>query len=263
MLANESAPRRSRRSRPGAPIRLAGIALALALALSLPGVSQDTGEGAAEPPQEEQPGESEVELGAGEEEVGDDEEEVVEGDPESREPLWRLSTRLGNRAELAFPTGHRDLPRVAIKGSPTGVAWHIRLGLGPFPLDGKEGYMLHFQARSDLPRKLSVGLAQLRRPYRALTPVFEVETTPLWGVYHVRFVPEEGEEVAAIMFNLGGSRHSVEVTGLELIRGSDRAVVVQGPEGRAERPARTVTPEPAATAAGESAPGGAPAATGR
>ena len=61
---------------------------------------------------------------------------------------WRLNTRSDNQAELKFRGGDRGKPRVEIIVAPTGVLWHIRLGLAAFPLAGQEPHLIRFRARA-------------------------------------------------------------------------------------------------------------------
>ncbi len=153
-----------------------------------------------------------------------------------RRVTWALRNRLGNEAELEFPTGDRSQPRVAIGRVPTGLAWHIRLGLGPFPLEGKTGYAVRFRARADGPREFSVGASQATPPYRGLGTVIEVKVTPLWKSYQTRVFIEEDEDAASLQFNFGGNRYSVELADVRLVRLADEQTVFESPRGQVRRP---------------------------
>jgi peptidoglycan/xylan/chitin deacetylase (PgdA/CDA1 family) len=128
---------------------------------------------------------------------------------------WSFRTARGNTARLMFPSGDRDLVRVAIEKAGT-ERFDIQLNQPRLGVSRNRTYRITFSARADGPRTISVGFALAHEPWTGLGLYETVELVSDWRPFELRFTPQVDEADGRIHFDLGGNDSSVEFAGIAI-----------------------------------------------
>lgn len=127
---------------------------------------------------------------------------------------WNLETH--GVAEASLSPLEEGGIRLAVT-KPSDAGWHVQLNQGGLRVRVGVPYTLTFRARSDQPRRMSVGIGQARAPWRGLGFSEEVRLTDSWCDFRFVFTLEENEENARLNFsNLGTSVGTVALAEVSL-----------------------------------------------
>ena len=139
---------------------------------------------------------------------------AFEGEPLAGE--WRLSVFENNVAELDWLSRDPETLRVQIERLENRVGWCVQLNRAPVSLRSGRCYLLRFEARSDRPRQLAIGVSRNYEPWDNLGLFTKLDLTPEWRLFELDFVSSSDDDNARIHFDLADSDVSVEISKLAL-----------------------------------------------
>jgi len=83
-------------------------------------------------------------------------------------------------------------------------SWHVQLGQAGLKLAAGKTYTVHFRAKADAPRHISVGLGQAHEPWKVFGSL-NVQLTTEWKDFHFSIPVANAEEKARLSFTSLGS----------------------------------------------------------
>lgn len=128
---------------------------------------------------------------------------------------WRMQK---HRDCVARFTPGEDFPqaiRLVIEQS-DGVAEHVRLAHGSFPLEAGGRYQIRFRARAKDEHWLAFGAQQAGTAGRGLSSTFPAKLTNTWQEVAAEFIAPS-EDQAAVVCWFGGQSGVVDVAGIEIV----------------------------------------------
>ena len=146
----------------------------------------------------------------------------------SRRSKWWLRVVAGNVAYLEFPPNKRDMVRIAIKKAETKRNFDIQLSQPRLRVKSNHSYSVHFQARADSPRSLTLGFAKAYGNWDGLGLYREIRLTTEWQNFVEDFIATADEDNARIHFDVGDSDISVEFASV-ILRSLATGEVIQPP----------------------------------
>jgi len=130
---------------------------------------------------------------------------------DARQLKWFLRVANGNDARLEFPSGDRELLRVAIAKSATKEPWDVQLNQHDLPVLADQGYRVCFRARAAGVRVVNVGFSKAHDPWDGLGLYRAFTATTEWQSFSFEFVAPCDDQNGRIHFDLGGDAHTVEL----------------------------------------------------
>ena len=166
----------------------------------------------------------------------DDAQQVQEPSSSNGESKWKWFLRVaeGNVARLVRSPDHPDLLRVDISRNKSEQRYDTQLNLPGLKVQANHRYILNFRARADGPRTISFGFAKGHSPWTTLGLYGEVALTTEWQRVEREFTVTEDEVDARILFDVGSSESSVELSAVTLLDPAVGRFV-----GQVRSPART------------------------
>lgn len=166
-------------------------------------------------------------IGNGAMDLGHGPLRVMNGDSSAKAPAefsqaadgknkWELHTAGGNLARLVFPPDNREPGRVAIEKIATKTPWDIQLNQRGLAVKSHHHYRLHFRARADRRRTISVGFSKGSPPWSNLGLYRRIHMTPEWQSFQIDFVVTEDHDNGRIHFDVGRQKIGVEVSAIIL-----------------------------------------------
>lgn len=134
---------------------------------------------------------------------------------------WLFRAALGNETHLEFTPDDPDMVRIAIETVITRTSFDIQLNLPYLKVEANNGYTVHFRARADRPRSMTLGFAMAHEPWTGLGLYRKIDLTCEWQSFGEYFVAAEDEDNGRIHFDVGGSDISVELASVRLRSASD------------------------------------------
>ena len=129
---------------------------------------------------------------------------------------WELHTAGGNQARLVFPPDNREPGRVAIEKVVTKTPWDIQLNQRRLGVKSRHHYRLHFRARADRRRTISVGFSKGSPPWNNLGLYRKIHVRPEWQSFQIDFVVTADDDNGRIHFDVGRQKIAVEVSAIVL-----------------------------------------------
>ena len=130
------------------------------------------------------------------------------------EQAWWLHLEPGNSAEVQ--SGPSGSVRLDIRAAPTETAWHIQANYERFSVSANQEYELRFRARAEGQRRVGVGVSMAHGPWDNLGLYREIDLSPQWQRFAMRFRPSASDESARIHFDAGGSAIALDWADVEL-----------------------------------------------
>jgi peptidoglycan/xylan/chitin deacetylase (PgdA/CDA1 family) len=143
------------------------------------------------------------------------------GLPGAPEPVlirgkWLFRCAGDNVARLAFPTDRPHDVRIEIERSATPASYDIQLNQPHLAVKAHQKYEVHFRARADRARRLSVGFAQAHEPWHGLGLYATIGLTPEWHDFQLSFLATARDDNGRIHFDVGASDIPIEVSAVSL-----------------------------------------------
>ena len=130
---------------------------------------------------------------------------------------WILEQHQGAKAVVGTTPERDQKSSLHIEIQEAGrEGWHVQLAQSKLVFDHDQPYTLHFRARADAPRRISVAASQAHDPWQALWSS-DIALTPEWREFQFAFSPSATDDNARIVFgNLASAKGSVWLSDVSL-----------------------------------------------
>lgn len=125
---------------------------------------------------------------------------------------WRLQNQEGNVANLVLLPDNTDMVRIVIKEAKTKTQEHIQLNQDRLSVKSNHRYAIHFLARADSSRTMTLGFAKAHEPWDNLGLYKNIELKPEWQNFDIEFMATADDDNARIHFSVGVSNVPVELS---------------------------------------------------
>jgi LPS sulfotransferase NodH len=129
---------------------------------------------------------------------------------------WYMNVHRGNVANLAFPPNNPKMVQILIAKAAMQKRCEIQLNHAQLSVQANRRYAISFRARADGPRCLCFGCARAEIPWDGLGVYEEIWLTAEWQNFEKVFVATADEDNARLLFDLGESNISVELSEVAL-----------------------------------------------
>jgi hypothetical protein len=133
----------------------------------------------------------------------------------------------GNSAELQLRRSNSL--RLLIHAASTAIPWAIQANYERFVISEHQEYEVRFRARAESFQRISVAVGRAHGAWDNLGLYQEIELSPEWKQFGMRFRPLGSDEHARIHFDAGGSAVAVELEDVEVAVQSDGEPLVPPP----------------------------------
>ncbi|MCI0411908.1 SGNH/GDSL hydrolase family protein [bacterium] len=141
---------------------------------------------------------------------------------------WWLHTVSGNEASLIFSQDAQVAARIDIRKAPDRNPLNIQLNVPNFKAKKKRRYRVEFRARADDPRSIIVGFARSHEPWDGLGLYKRIQLTRDWQIFKEPFSATADDRNARILFDIGESAASVELSNVHLVNLRKKKIVDPG-----------------------------------